>query len=322
MRVRVVFLVCLALLLVASVGFAAEYGVYVKVVEKAKGSFDEVSGGVESALKSAGWTVLASFNTGVPEGCKFRSRVIVFNSPSYAKSVVATGVKSAFALPLRAGIYEDETGINVAVVNPASINRTLIHETRLNDLSLITINSVVEAIAKTVHGNPVKKQAGEIRSKGKVGGMGGGDFMDKIEEIYTAPDNSDATFRKVVENVKKGIHGNKKNWKLIYTLDLSDMGAVSIGVTEAKTEARAFRIAGDKRASDTNKFPGLDHNSAFPIEVIIYKDSGSIKVAIMDEMYRMKLYFEDAGKWAFMKNMGMPPQIEQEIIEMVKSELK
>lgn len=322
MRVRFIFLVCLALLLVASVGFAAEYGVYVKVVEKAKGSFDEVSGGVESALKSAGWTVLTAYNTGVPEGCKFRSRVIVFNSPVYAKAIVATGVKSAFALPLRAGIYEDETGINVAVVNPASINRTLIHETRLNDLSLITINSVVEAIAKTVHGNTVKKQAGEIRSKGKIGGMGGGDFMDKIEEIYTAPDNSDATFRKVAENVKKGIHGNKKNWKLIYTLDLSDMGAMVFGVTEAKTEARAFRIAGDKRATDTSKFPGIDHNSAFPIEVIIYRDGGVIKVATMDEMYRMKLYFEDAGKWAFMKNMGMPPQIEQEIIEMVKSELK
>ena len=36
----------------------------------------------------------------------------------------------------------------------------------------------------------------------------------------------------------------------------------------------------------------------------------------------MKVYFEDAGKWAFMKNMGMPGQIEKEIIEMVKINLK
>ena len=28
--------------------------------------------------------------------------------------------------------------------------------------------------------------------------------------------------------------------------------------------------------------------------------------------HRMKMYFEDAGKWAFMKNMGMPGSIASE----------
>ena len=94
------------------------------------------------------------------------------------------------------------------------------------------------------------------------------------------------------------------------------------GVTEAKMEGRAFRIAGEKRVSDSYKFPGIDHNTAFPIEVIVYKDDNRIKVVTLDGMYRMKVYFEDAGKWAFMKNMGMPGQIEKEIIEMVKINLK
>ena len=75
-----------------------------------------------------------------------------------------------------------------------------------------------------------------------------------------------------------------------------------------------FRIAGEKRASDSYKFPGIDHNTAFPIEVIVYKDDNRIKVVTLDGMYRMKVYFEDAGKWAFMKNMGMPGQIEKEIV--------
>ena len=158
--------------LLASVSFAGEYGVYVKVIERAKGSFDEVSSQVETALKSAGWEVLGAYNTGVPEGCKFRSRVIVFSSPAYAKSIMSNGIKAAFSLPLRAGIYEDESGINVAVVNPASINRTIIHETKLNDFSLSSINSAINAIAKAVPGNIVKKQIGEVRSKGSVGGMG------------------------------------------------------------------------------------------------------------------------------------------------------
>jgi uncharacterized protein (DUF302 family) len=313
---------CGVFLLFASASFASEFGTYVKVIEKAKGSFDEVSNRVDSTLKSAGWEVLAAYNTGVPEGCSFRSRVIVFSSPAYAKSILSNGVKAAFALPLRAGIYEDETGINVAVVNPASVNRTMIHETKLDDLSLSTINSVVDVISKGVAGSTIKKQIGEMRSKGRVGGMGGGDFLDKVEEVYVAPDDSDTTFRKVSENVKSGILGNKKNWKLIFTLDLSAQSAVIFGVTEAKMEGRAFHIAGEKRSSDSYKFPGIDHNSAFPIEVIVYKEGGKVRVAILDGMYRMKVYFEDAGKWAFMKNMGMPGQIEGEIVEMVKANLK
>lgn len=322
MRGKTFIFICLVFALLVSVSFASEYGVYVKVVEKAKGSFDEVSNRVDSALKNAGWEILATYSPGVPEGCKFRSRVIVFSSPAYAKSIMSKGVKAAFALPLRAGIYEDETGINVAVVNPASINRTIIHETKLDDLSLSTINPIVDVISKDVPGSVVKKQIGEIRAKGKVGGMGGGEFLDKVEEVYVAPDDSDATFKKVSENVKSGILGNKKNWKLIYTLDLSAYGALIFGVTETKMEGRAFKIAGEKRSSDTYKFPGIDHSAAFPIEVIVYKDGGKVKVAALDGMYRMKVYFEDAGKWAFMKNMRMPGQIQDEIVEMVKANLK
>lgn len=42
----------------------------------------------------------------------------------------------------------------------------------------------------------------------------------------------------------------------------------------------------------------------------------------LDEMYRMKVYFEDMGKWAFRKKMRMPGQIEDEIVEAGVSKLK
>jgi uncharacterized protein (DUF302 family) len=322
MRLKAALFAGLLTVFLASAGFASEYGVYVKAVEKAKGSFNEVSANVVSALKSAGWEVIGTFDTAVPEGCKFRSRVIVFNSPSYSKTIMSNGVKAAFALPLRAGVYEDETGINVAFLNPASINRTIIDETKLDDFSLSVMNSIADAIASHVPGNAVKKQIGEIRDEGRVGGMGGGDFLDKIDEVYATADSSDSSLKKVSENVKKGILQNKKNWRLIYTVDLSQNGAMIFGVTQAKMEGRAFDIAGEKRSSDSYRFPGLDHNAAFPIEVIVYREGGKVKVVVLDEMYRMKVYFEDAGRWAFIKNMGMPGQIEKEIVDMIKAGLK
>ena len=151
--------------------------------------------------------------------------------------------------------------------------------------------------------------------------MGGGNFTSKVEEVYIAADDTDSTLEKVTGSVEKGVLNNEKGWQLIYTYDLSKYGAVIFGVAKSKMEKRAFTIAGEKRSSGSYKFPGTDHGAAFPVEVIVYKDDGRVKVVTLDGMYRMKLYFEDAGMWAFMKNMRMPGQIEDEIVKMSISEL-
>jgi hypothetical protein len=52
--------------------------------------------------------------------------------------------------------------------------------------------------------------------------------------------------------------------------------------------------------------------------VVVTKDKGSVHVRTVDSMYRMKMYFEDAGKWAFMKNLGMPGSIADEISAQVR----
>jgi len=314
-----VYAILLMTVLPAAAG--VQYGTFVKVTEKAAGSFEAVSNAVESGLQKAGWEILGTYDTGVPQGCNFRSRVIIFSSKDYADEIMKNGVKAAFALPLRAGIYEDETGINIDVVNPASINRTIIDETKLDTFSSVLAESLIDAIAGAVRGTVVKKQIGEIRSKGRVSGMGGGDFIDKIKEIYTTKDNADDTFKKVSEGVGEGIRSNTKGWKLTYEYDLSDHGAIIFGVTNNNMERRAFTIAGEKRASSSSKCPGIDHGASFPIEVVVYTEGGAVKVVTLDGMYRMKMYFEDAGMWAFMKNMRMPGEIEDEIVEMSVSKL-
>ncbi len=315
-------LLLLVVLLAHSPVLAAEkFGVYIKVIEKAQGSLDEVSSSVEAGLKKGGWEILGSHNSGVPEKCGFRSRAIYFSSEAYAASILKNDVKAAFALPLRAGIYEDEKGINVAVVNPSSINRTIIDETGMDEFSLVTANAIVETIAGSVKGDVVRKQAGQMRKRGKIGGMGGGDFLNKIDEIVSFPNTSDSALRRAADKVKEAILQNDKEWKLMYSYDLTDRGAVIYGVTKTATEGKAFSIAGEKRVSDSNICPGIDHVAAFPIEVVVYKDGGQIKAVLLDEMYRMKMYFEDAGRWAFMKNIKMPGRIEKEIVDVVSSGL-
>jgi len=322
MKKPVLLAVLISLIFCFQTHAADQFGTFVKVIEKAAGGFDEVSLQVEKALESTGWSILGVYDSGVPEGCNFRSRVVVFSSPDYAASVMKYGVTAAFGLPIRAGIFEDESGIHIAIVNPSSINRTIIGDGKADELSANAVSRIVAAISDKVNGHVVKKQIGQLRTKGRVGGMGGGDFIHKIDSIYETADVSDESFERLVASVRKGIEGNSIGWKLVYAYDLRDYGAFILGTTGPSMEGRAFTIAGEKRASSSRKCPGLDHGAAFPIEVIVYRDTGKIKVVTLDEMYRMKLYFEDAGMWAFMKNMRMPGRIENNIVGMASSMLE
>ena len=122
--------------------------------------------------------------------------------------------------------------------------------------------------------------------------------------------------------MEEGVRAGGKGWELVYTLDCVPQGVIILGVNKKPTEAKAYGIAGEKRAGKDNPCPGIDHAAAFPIEIVVFQEGAELKVAVLDEMYRMKVYFEDAGKWAFMKNMRMPGQIEDEIVEMSTSRLK
>jgi uncharacterized protein (DUF302 family) len=299
---------------------AEEYGVYVKVAEKVSGTFDEVVKNTEGLLAKNGWQVLASYAAALPEGCGFKAHTIVINSPDYARKIMSHGPYSAFALPLRVGIFTDEKGTNISFLNPASLNRTVLGDTVEKELSVAKMKELSAMLASAGNGTVVNQQTGEIRSKGYVGGMGGGAFSGKITEIYKKED-AGSNFHDIAAKVRDGIAANSKGWRLVYSLEPGN-NAIVYGLDKQKTEARAFKIAGEKRESKSNSCPGIDHSPAFPVEVIVLKENGMVKVVTLDEMYRMKVYFEDAGKWAFMKNMGMPGEIEKEIVEVSGSRLK
>jgi hypothetical protein len=54
---------------------------------------------------------------------------------------------------------------------------------------------------------------------------------------------------------------------------------------------------------------------------VVRKTEEGVKVQMLNVMYRMKMYFEDAGKWAFMKNMGMPGSLHDEVKKQIQAGL-
>ena len=67
--------------------------------------------------------------------------------------------------------------------------------------------------------------------------------------------------------------------------------------------------------------PGLDHAASYPLELVLAQERSVVQIRSVDEMFRMKMYFEDAGMMAFAKNMGMPGSIGDELRRKIAAAL-
>lgn len=305
-----------------------KFGVYEYVVQSAQGSFDEVAQTLEKSAAEQGWQVLAQIDAGVPEACSYRARVLVLLQPAYAQAIMAANrVTGPFGVVDRVNVFEDEKGLHVAVVNPHSINRTiLMDDAAFAELSEQHMLALRQMILVAVRGTESHEQFGPARDEGHIGKtmgvMAGGAFVDKIVDEAVIPAGN---FEQVVNMVRKGLSVPSPKWgmHLVYETALPEYETVVFGATGTPMDSKSFSIvkAGGSDARKGFKCPGLAHAAAYPLEVVVTKQGADVKVRLVHIMFRMKMYFEDAGKWAFMKNMGMPGSVQDEIKAQINSGL-
>ncbi len=304
-------------------------GVYEQTLESIPLAFDVVIQRLDTSFSQNGFKVLATIENGVPEGCPYRATVLAVYLPEYGKQLLAMNVRTApYALIDRIIIFEDERGVHVAFVNPLNTLRTILmddhqpmalaeqHRQRLRNVILNGVNA----------GTPTQHQYGQFRKKGYIGRtmgvMAGGPFDEKIETIITANNSLDL----ILQKLQQAFQQNNGEWRLRsrYVLHLPENGIAIIGVSSPAVEERSYRIvgAGSDRSRKNFRCPGIAHAGAYPMEIVLRKANGKVSVEVVDIMYRMKMYFEDAGKWAFAKNMTMPGSIQSEIEAVVKQVLQ
>lgn len=307
------------------------HGVYLQLAEAAPGSFDEVTTAVRAGIGEMGWVVLAEYDAGTDDSkCAYGARVFVVHSPDYAEEVLAFGPRAAFALPLRVAVFEDENGIHVAAVNPQSLTRTVISETEFTAQAAAMVASLEEMMDIEFTTGLTLEQYGQMRDRGLIGKtmgiIAGGPFEGKIEKIASASADEE-TVQGMAAKIYDGLRemSGTERWQTrpIYLLDLSEHDVMIIGVTGDKIESKSFNIVGagsdDSRTNLT--CPGLAHAAAYPIELVVTLEDDRVNVLMIDEMFRMKMYFEDAGKMKFAANMKMPGSIESEIRDKVEESL-
>lgn len=297
--------------------------VYVVVADSVPLSVPAAATALTGALTRQGWTVLANhaLGTDAPR-CKFGAHVVVAQQPARVAALLANGAQAAFAIPVRLGVFEDERGVHVTLVNPLNVERTMVAESGLEASGRALVDEISSIAAAATHGRRVNRPFGQSRTRGLIGKtmgvMAGGAFTKQVGTITTATGGAAADVRRVADDIWRRLQQPASGkWQLrgVYRLDLAEQGMVILGVSGAAMEAKAFGIVGAGGDDARSKFscPGLAYAAAFPVELVIRRDGGLVRVEAIDAMFRMKMYFEDAGQMKFARNMMMPGSIADEL---------
>jgi uncharacterized protein (DUF302 family) len=287
--------------------------------------------------------------------CGLKAKLIVATSSSYSQMITSYGNKYLVAAFLRVGIYETEDGIQVQIADPETINRIIfndLYEEGKEKEYFQVVNKTKEfksQLIKAIHaingGNKVEKPMPPIRSDEDLQESARDMFMmvgkmtffndeDQFPQIY-ARKNSEgkAGIEKLLSEIKNNLKNFKPTkedveyrwtsspeilkWKIISMEYSPDSTAVVLGITRTRTEGLSFHIAGSSRESSANKCPGIDHAAAYPIEVLVMQKGNQVVVHTARQMFRMDMYFWDAGMAAFMNHMSMPGILDESIRKAV-----
>jgi hypothetical protein len=278
--------------------------------------------------------------------CGYRGKLLVFTSDDYVKMLTSYGNKYLVASMLRVGIHETNEGIQVIIADPETINRIIFNDLKddqYNKIVKSTIpykNKIIAALHSLKLGTNVqesrepKRDTDDLRDASKdmimmVGDMTFFEDEDQFPEIYSQKNDVNI---EGLEKMKQKLYSNIKNftpnqedkeyrwithpkedlkWKVVGEVYSPDKKAILFGLTRNQTEGVSFYIVGDE--TKENSCPGLDHLTAYPIEVLLMIKDDKIVVHTPREMFRMDMYFWDAGMTAFMNHMSMPGIIDESI---------
>ena len=114
-------------------------------------------------------------------------------------------------------------------------------------------------------------------------------------------------------------YGWERGWEIVTRIRFGD-DAVYLGLTNPYIEDKMVRINSRFRSegkTEAAPYPGVDHVTALPTDVLIVKAGNKTRVLHYGQMWRMQLYFWDSGYRAFTANMGVPGEIADSIEDAI-----
>jgi hypothetical protein len=296
-------------------------------------SFDETAAAIEAAAAGSSLQLHGSLDVRVPDDAQ-QAKVFVFTSPDFIEAARAEVPTTISAQILRVAVFtwgdEQKTVINMA--NPVA-HAMVYYADSPNYDELITAAGVaadeLRQLVSALPGEAVSVQIEPLRKEkhyNKFKGDGPARMMAKFRtweksqlliEEDTA-ENFDAVVERVVARLEAGEISDETfpyGWEIVAQIPVRD-DAVYIGLTNPYIENRMVHINSSFRGKDKTEkapYPGVDHVTALPTDVLIVREAGKTRVLHYGQMWRMQLYFWDSGYRAFTANMNVPSKIANSI---------
>jgi hypothetical protein len=294
-----------------------------ETIAQSEGGVDVLTEQAVSNLESAGYTVLGVRPSGMDGACTGEAQVVSAVKLDALNPLFDLNERTApYGLVDRIAVFRDETGVYLSTIHPGSLLRTVFMD---ND-GVEDVAAERRTVLREALGATMAREYGQNRQKGHIGKtmgvIAGGPFDEKIGVVGSAEGIS---VKEAADRIMAGFGESDMEWgmEIAYRLDLEDRGIAILGVTSVEMEARSFAIvgAGSDKERKNIACAGSAYAAAYPIELVVSEQDGRVVIESVDAMYRMKLFFEDAAKWAFMKNMTMPGSLASEIKGRLESAL-
>ena len=296
-------------------------------------SFDETVAAIEAATADSSLALHGSLDVRVPDGVQ-QAKVFVVTSPDFIDAARAETPRTVSAQILRIAVFtwgdEQKTVVNMA--NPVAHAMVyyanspnydeLVAAARSAANELRQLVSAVPGEAVSVQLEPMRKE----KHLNKYKGDGPARMMAKfrtweksqlvIEE--GSADNFEALVDQVVARIEAGEIADETfpyGWEIVARIPVRD-DAVYIGLTNPYIENRMVHINSSFRGkdkTDSAPYPGVDHVTALPTDLLIVREAGKTRVFQYGQMWRMQLYFWDSGYRAFTANVNVPGKIANSI---------
>ena len=299
------------------------------MIHESSVSFDETIRAIDTQIQTSGLLLHGSHVVRLPD-TSHRATVYVLSSPNYTDAAASESPRTVSAQVLRIAVFtqgeSQKTYINMA--NPVA-HAMVFYANSPNYDALIEaagsaadeIRQLVSAVPGIAHSQQIKPLRTE-KHYNKYKGDGPARVKAKFrtwEKIQLVILEDDATnFDAVVEKVTAALAGSTASdatettgWETIARVRLRE-DVVYLGITNPFIEDKMVRINSRFRSdgkSDLAPYPGVDHLTALPAEVLIVREGDETLVLHYGQMWRMQLYFWDSGYRAFTANMGVPGAI-------------
>jgi hypothetical protein len=315
-----------------------EIGIF-ETIYHSNASYAETAAAIEAAAAGSPLRLHGSLDVRVPDDAQ-QAKVFVLTSPDYAEAARSEVPRTISAQVLRIAVFtwgdEQKTVINMA--NPVAHAMVYYADSPNYDELVAAAEGAADELRKLVSavpGEAVSVQVEPLRKEkhyNKYKGDGPARMMakfrtwDKSQLVIDedTADNFDAVVDRVVARLEAGQIADRSvpdGWEIVAQIPVRD-DAVYIGLTNPYIEDRMVHINSSFRGKDKTEkapYPGVDHVTALPTDLLIVKEAGKTRVYHYGQMWRMQLYFWDSGYRAFTANVNVPGKISGSIEEAVKT---